>query len=73
MQNYEVKLTFSGERSGRLNAKCRMQNAKFKLTFIVSAGRAVKCKMQNAKCKMKTTFFVSPFWVVVPKRMRELM
>ena len=41
MQNYEVKLTFSGERAGRLNAKCRMQNAKFKLTFIVSAGRVL--------------------------------
>ena len=41
-----------------------------------NAGRADKCKMQNAECKIlrehiATNFFVSAFWVVVPKWMRE--
>jgi hypothetical protein len=44
-------LTFE---AGRINAKCRMQNAKLrgKTNFFGRAVRAVKCKVQNAKCKI---------------------
>jgi hypothetical protein len=53
-----------------------VQNAKLKLTFIVSPFWVVagKCKMQNAECKIETNFFVSAGRVLAaPDRMRELM